>query len=243
MHKLRDSRAVLILIGALFVLMAAASYLSAHTAAQTSGQTRLDFFGAVQAANPNSISINGELIDITGAQINTRLERGATIKVRAELRGGILTATRIDPVGAGFIPGITLLSGIMRERGERTIRVDEQVINVQTSAQIDNVRVGDTVSVLAVANAPGEWTALIVGAPDNPAFAPVRDTVAAQPPVSTPEVILPPIRTPDVVLPPVSTPEVDDNDDHRGSNDDNNDDRGSSNDDDHRDDDNDDDDD
>ncbi|PJF27186.1 MAG: hypothetical protein CUN53_05015 [Phototrophicales bacterium] len=230
MHKLRDARAFLILIGAFFTLMAAVSYLSAHTAAQTSGETRLDFFGVVQSANPNSISINGELIDTTRALINARLERGATIKVRAELRGGILTATRIDPVGAGFIPGITLLSGVMRGRGEQTIRVDEQVINVRTSAQIDNVRVGDPVSVLAVANAPGEWTALIVGAPNNPAFAPVRDSDVILPPVSTPEVILPPIGTPEVVLPPVSTPEVaDDDDDHRGSDDNN---RGSGDDDD-----------
>jgi hypothetical protein len=225
MYRLRNARTLLILISSLFVLMAAVSYLSAYTAAQTNGQTRLDFFGAVQSANPNSIAINGELIDLTGAEVNTRLERGSTVKVRAELRGGVLTATRIDPVGAGFIPGITLLSGVMRERGERTIRVDEQVINVQSSAQLDNVSVGAPVSVLAVASAPGEWTALIVGAPDNPAFAPVRDTVAAPPPVSTPEVILPPIGTPEVSG-------DDDDDDHRGSDDDDDNHRGSDDDDD-----------
>ncbi len=149
--------------------------MSAHTAAQTGGQTSLDFFGVVQSANPNSIAINSELIDITSAVINARLERGAPIKVRAELRSGVLSATRVDPVGAGFIPGITLLSGTMLERGQGTIKVDEQMINIQTSAQIDNVRVGDPVSVLAIADAPGEWTALIVGAPNNPAFTPIRD--------------------------------------------------------------------
>lgn len=201
MNQQRKARAVLILIGAFFVFMVAASFLSAHTAAQTSGQTRLDFFGAVQSANPNSIAVNGELIDITGAEVTTRLERGATIKVRAEIRGGILTATRIDPVGAGFIPGLTLLSGTMLERGERTMRLDEQVINVQTSALIDNVRVGDPVSVLAVANAPGEWTAIMVGRPDSPAFAPLTAETQILPPVSTPEL---------TILPAVSTPEVDD---------------------------------
>jgi hypothetical protein len=208
MNQQRNARAVLILIGTFFSLMLAVSFLSAHTAAQSSGQTRLDFFGAVQSANLNSIAINGELIDVTGAEVNTRLERGATIKVSAEIRRGILTATRIDPVGAGFIPGITLLSGTMLERGERTIRVDEQMINIQTAAQLDDVRVGDPVSVLAVANAPGEWTALIVGAPDNPAFAPVL----------TSDLILPPVSTPEVnALSPVSTPEViDDSGRNRG---------------------------
>lgn len=173
----------------------------------------IEFYGTIQSANNTAIVINGQIVDIRGALVNTPLTTGVGVRVQATvLSGGNLTARQVDPFPAGVIPGIVEINGTVTNFVQPILTISGQTIDTTGAEIIGTITLGQIVRVFAVAPAPGEWQARLVDAVDNmptPITTPEVDTGSIVPPVTTPE-----------VLPPVSTPEVGDDDNNDDENDD-----------------------
>lgn len=191
--------------------------------------TTIDFYGTVDSNLGSTLIINGRVVDISTAQMNSMLlAPGVTVHIVAQVApNGSLIAQALELVPVGFIPGLVELSGTISEVTEISIRIDDQTIDTTNARIIDLLQVGDQVRVIARATNTTVWEARFVYIDSG-----------IIPPVATPEVIaiLPPVTTPEVVVPvapvvaPVFTPEVS-FDDHGGGsgnngNDDRNDDHG-----------------
>ncbi len=175
-------------------------------------EINIEFYGTIQSANSTAIVINGQIVDVRGAQINVPLTVGMGARVQATvLSDGSLLARQVDPLSAGLIPGIVEINGTVTNFILPILTISGQTIDITGAEVSGSITIGQIVRVFAVATAPGVWQARFVDAVDN---------VPA--PLSTPEVgspgILPPVATSEV-LPPVSTPEVGDDDDSGGHDD------------------------
>jgi uncharacterized membrane protein YgcG len=196
-----------IAFGVIFVL-AFASFLYAQEVLP--GRTALEFDGVVQSISETAISINGQVIDISGAQVEAPLAVGSVVRVRAVQVAGSLRAEHLSFVPVGMPPGIVEFWGGIEAIDATTLILGGQSFDLAEADTDDELSIGETVRVLARATAPGVWQALEVDrADDVPA------------PAATPEVIgVPqaPAQTPEVsgVNPPVSTPEVGDDNSGRG---------------------------
>ena len=191
----------IILIAALLLLL-----LQGVVFSQT--DNNIEFYGTIQSANSTAIVINGQIIDMRGAMVNTAFTPGLAVRIQATmLADGSLVARQIDALPVGIIPGIVEINGTVLNLTAATLNVSGQVIDITNAEISGSIALGQSVRVFAVATAPGTWQARFVDAAGN---------VPA--PLSTPEVgpapnVLPPASTPEVgpstnVLPPASTPEV-----------------------------------
>ena len=167
--------------------------------------TTIEFYGTIQSANTTAIVINGQIVDIQSAQINTPLTVGTLVRVQAiSAADGSLTATEIAPVTPGIIPGIVEIDGQVTNSGTGTITVGTQEIDVSGAEINEQILQGEPVHVFAVSTAPGQWSALLVVAAN---VVPPAATPEIIPPVATPEVVTPAVSTPEAIA-PISTPEV-----------------------------------
>ncbi len=183
----------------------------------------VEFYGAVQSANATALVINGQLIDISSAQINTSLVVGMVVHVWATTApDGNLVAQQIDPVIPGIIPGLVEISGVIDQIDGSTLLVSGLRVSI-AGAQVDfPLRVGTLVYLYAEQTTPNEWTARLVtglklggpillaetpevGASPTPDIAPPAATLEVSP-VQTAEVFAP-IATQDVFA-PVATEEI-----------------------------------
>ncbi len=166
--------------------------------------TSIEFYGTVQSANATALVINGQIIDIQTAQVNTPLLAGTVVHVQANLEAdNSLVARQIDAVAPGIIPGVVQIVGVIEEINGTTVRVNGQQINILGAQVVGQLNVGELVRVAALQTAPGQWTAnflagFVIGGPIS--------TPEVNAPVATPDV-LPPLATPEVSA-PISTPEV-----------------------------------
>ncbi|MDZ4764641.1 MAG: hypothetical protein SGI73_08815 [Chloroflexota bacterium] len=238
MKTIRLPHLLLSVLAALFALMVAASALSAQNMPPT--EITVEFYGTIQSANPSALVINGQVIDISGAQLSAPPTTGLVVRVIAVAQAdGTIAARQIDPVPVGMLPGIVVLMGAISDVNQSTLMLGDQMVDISDAVILNALQIGDSVRLLVVADTPGRWRALLVGSPDNPAFAPLGTPDPAirppssnlQAPNATPEISsappAPPVSTPEIgVIPPMTTPEVDDHggggddgggDDHSGS--------------------------
>jgi hypothetical protein len=163
----------------------------------------IEFYGTIQSANSTVIVINGQIVDVRGAQISVSLAAGLGVRVQATmLADGSIVARQVELVSAGVLPGIVEINGTVTQFTPPLLTISGQTIDT-TGAEINgSIVIGQIVRVFAVATAPGVWQARFVDAVDNVPL-----------PITTPE-----------ILPPVSTPEVRDDDDDGDSEDEDDDD-------------------
>lgn len=191
----------LLLITGLFLLP---SLSLAQDATVPDSPAALEFYGTVQSASATALVVNGQLMSITGAPVNTPLVVGMVVRVQGVVASdGTLTISQIDPVSPGLLPGIVELNGTLTALQGTTAVIGGETIDLTTAQVVGSLTVGQFVRVYAVQSAPGTWTARSVIGSSLPSVALTPEVI---PPNATPDV-LPPVSTPEV-FPPVQTPEV-----------------------------------
>ncbi len=160
-------------------------------------ETVIEFLGLIEAVNQNTITVNGQILDILGAQVNTPLAVGATVRVEAVIASdGRFVAREVNPTD--LLPDEVEIIGTLRAFDGATITVSGQVIDI-LGAQINAlIPIGSRVRVRASLSPQGTWVAREVDA-----FVSDDDL-----PAQTPEAV-PPLPT----LAPVQTLEVAPDDD------------------------------
>ena len=186
------------------VLLLLPSLLSAQTPAPVT----LDFTGAIQSTASGIIVINGQLIDISAAQMNgLLLAPGVTVRIVAEVNpNGSLVARQLELVPVAVAPGLVELNGVVSDLTTTTLRLGSQSIDFTNAQLIGTLSDGQRVQIFARSTALNDWTALVIIVSTSP-VSPVS-TPEVEAPSATPEV-QPPVHTPEVAA-PVSTPEVSD---------------------------------
>jgi uncharacterized membrane protein YgcG len=203
----------LLLAAALALLILFPTLFLVH--AQTTPTISIEFTGTVQSANATALVINGQLIDISGAQVSAALVAGQVVRVQASMAAvGSLIAREVDPVAPGLLPGLVEMNGSIDQIDGGALLINGLRVSI-VGAQVDvPLNVGAIVIVYAEQTAPNEWTARLIMADIAPVATadvfPVQ-TPEVLPPGATPEVIAP-VSTPEVIA-PASTPEVEDGED------------------------------
>jgi hypothetical protein len=189
-----------VLMLALLPLLVAAPFIQ-------NTESPIEFLGLIEAINQNTITVNGQVIDILGAQVNVPLAVGTAVEVEAVIASdGRFVARQVNP--ASLLPNEVEIIGTLQAFNGATITVSGQVIDIQ-GAQINAlIPIGSRIRVRASLSPQGAWVASQVDA-----F--VRNTTPALTPgvillTPSPNPLLP-SQTPEV-LAPVQTPEVVPND-------------------------------
>ncbi|MCA9913288.1 MAG: hypothetical protein KC496_08055, partial [Anaerolineae bacterium] len=126
--------------------------------AQTTGEVEL--VGTVEAMTLDTITVNGQAIDVSTAEINTSVEVGAVVKVEGMLNpDGSISAREVNAVAEGVQPGEAELIGILTSFNSSTMVVNGQTIDISTAELYPGLTVGEMVKVHAVATADGTWIA------------------------------------------------------------------------------------
>ena len=159
----------------------------------------IEFLGVVEAIGQNTITVNGQVIDISSAQVNTPLQVGAAVEVEAIIApDGQLSAREVNP--ASFLPNEVEIVGTLQGFDGMNITVSGQVIVIRGAQISAIIPIGSRVIVHASLSPQGTWVAREVN--------PFMDD---QTPAASPEPFAP-TQTPNP-LAPVQTPEVVPNDD------------------------------
>ncbi len=176
---------------------------------QTTNTVTVDFYGTIDTNLGTTLIINGRVVDITTATINSPvLAATMTVHIRAEFApNGSLIAQQVDYVTVGDIPGLVELNGVVSEINGATLRIGDQIIDITNARIVGTIAIGDSVQVFARAFNMNTWEARVV-----------MPALAVLAPVTTPEVssdttapVVAPVSTPEVVPqvnPPVTTPEI-----------------------------------
>ncbi len=199
-----------------FFLTTAVLFLLIPTFLLAQDNATVVFYGAIQSANATALVINGQIVDIRGAQMETPVVVGVTVRVTASYaEDGSLVARQVDPVSPGLVPGLVEIVGVIDQIDSSMLLLNGIRVSI-IGAQLDlPLNIGAVVRLYAEQTAPNEWTARLVtgirlGGPRLPAATP-----EVSPPNATPEVRAP-TATPEVAAPnatpelsmPATTPEV-----------------------------------
>ncbi len=145
-------------ISFLVVSLAVMLLLTVPAFAQTTADVEL--VGVVEAMTLDTVTVNGLLVDVSTAEINTPIEVGALVRVEGSLNvDGTITARQINPVGDDIQPGEAELIGMVESFEDTTMVINGLSIDV-TTAEIDPaIMVGEMVRVHATADSAGVWVA------------------------------------------------------------------------------------
>ena len=168
---------------AALILIAALVGVVAPAAAQTDPGIQVELVGSIQALTLNTVTVNGLLIDTTGAQINTALTLDLIVKVEAVQRAdGTLQATQIGmPDASDLLPGEVELVGRLQTMTATHAELFGLVIGLNGAEVQAGVTLGETVRVRArLVN--GSWVAreiapFVPAASASPDGTPVAATV------------------------------------------------------------------
>ncbi|MCB9451243.1 MAG: PepSY domain-containing protein [Anaerolineaceae bacterium] len=138
-------------------IFAALLFLALPVFAQTSGAVEL--VGVVEAMTLDTITVNGQGIIITGAEINTALEIGALVSVEGTLNpDGSISARQVNPVAAGVQPGEAELIGVLEHFDSTAMVVNGITFDVSGAELGTGLAVGQMVKVHATWTDSG-WVA------------------------------------------------------------------------------------
>src|SRR5215207_8168406 len=112
------------------IITAALLLLALHGVVFAQTDTHVEFYGTIQSANSTAIVVNGQIVDVRGAVVNTPLNAGVSVRVQASLQtDGNLVAWQIDALPAGVIPGIVEINGIVSGFVVPLLTVNNQIID------------------------------------------------------------------------------------------------------------------
>jgi len=149
-----NTRKLLLIVIALVLAIGAAL----PALAQTNGE--VEIVGEVEAMSIDTITVNGQEMNVTGAEINTTIEIGKMIEIEGTLNpDGSISIREIDPVEEDVQVGEAELIGTVESFDGTTLVVNGQSIDV-TSAEIEGeIAVDSLVKVHAVPTGSNSWAA------------------------------------------------------------------------------------
>lgn len=132
----------------------------------------VELVGIIEDMTSTTITINQQVVDISGAELNVPLELGSLIKIEGNLStSGEITAREVDAPDEGAQAGESELTGILESFDGSTMVINGQVVDVSTAEVKAGIVVGELVKVHVTANDDGTWQAREA----EPATAPVQD--------------------------------------------------------------------
>ncbi len=142
-----------ILVGA--ILMLSALPALAQTAAD------VEFIGEITELTDTSITVNGQVIDVTTAEISVILEVGAVVKVEGTLNpDGTIVAREVQAVDDSLLSNEAEIIGILESLDDTTAIINTFSFDVTTAEVQLGVAVGQLVKVHASYDAEtGVWVA------------------------------------------------------------------------------------
>lgn len=145
---------------AALILVSALTALVAPVAAQTDPTIQVELVGPIEALTLDSITVNGLLIDTTGAEISTALAVDIIVKVEAvQLADGTLQATQVStPDLSDLLPGEVELVGQLQAMTATQAQIFGMDIDL-TGAEVQaGLMLGELVQVHA-RYTNGQWVA------------------------------------------------------------------------------------
>jgi len=128
----------------------------------------VEVVGAIEALGTNTLTVNGLLVDISSAEINTALQLDLTVKVEGVLASdGTITARQVNAVDQGILPDEAEFVGVVDRFDGNTLVVGGIAFDVSGAEISGDIAVGATVKVHARLLEDGTWTAREVETEDN----------------------------------------------------------------------------
>lgn len=155
--KQRQVFGLLVALVAIFTVFFGTTVIKAQEPA-----TVVEITGAIQAMDTQSITINGQLIQITAAEIKTSLELNKVVKVQGLFQSGQIIAREVSLPSADDdspLPGEVEIVGLLSAYDGTSMLVGAFQINVATAQIQAGIQVGNIVKVHASLSATGEWIA------------------------------------------------------------------------------------
>ena len=150
-------RPLRLLLLCLVVSLSLAGLALAQTDPTTTTSVR--FLGVIDAMDTNTITVNGQVIDVSSAQINTALQVGAEVVVEGTLdAGNVIRASAVNALSS-LRPGETEIVGVLSSATGGSLTVGGATIDI-TSATVDaGLSVGNVVRIAATRGDDGRWIA------------------------------------------------------------------------------------
>jgi hypothetical protein len=131
------------------------------TAMATPFTATIEFVGVVQAVGPANLTVNGQLIDTTFAQINTPLTVGAPVKVEGSINetGQIIAreVRAVDPTQRGMRPGEIEVVGRLTAMTGPRLTIAGLPMDATAAEFGAGVGLGQIVKVHVMLNAQNQW--------------------------------------------------------------------------------------
>lgn len=170
---------LMVSLGVLFVLS------SILTLAQTDDSVEL--VGIIEEMTATTITVNQQVIDISGAELNIPLEIGSLVKIQGSLSTiGEITVREINAPDEGTQAGEAEITGVLESFDGTTMVINGQVVDASVAEIKAGIVVGELVKVHVTANVDGTWQAreaepIIASVEDNSTDDNSTDTNGMQP--------------------------------------------------------------
>jgi hypothetical protein len=159
-HKL----SLIVAVVVMFVMAISPSF------AQTSDSVEL--VGLIEDMTSTTITVNQQVITLTGAELNIPLEIGTLVKVEGNLSvTGEILAREVNPADDNAQAGEAELVGILESFDGTTMIINGQAIDVSTAEIKEGILVGELVKVHVTATGENMWQAREA----EPTIAPSQD--------------------------------------------------------------------
>jgi len=146
----------------LFAIVAQGAFAQTATPTPTWTANEAEIIGVLEAIDLNSVTVNGIIINVTGAEVETGLAVGDTVKVHATLVATVWQAREVESVvitgGTTTPTGEFEITGVLTATGSGFIVVAGQIIDVSAAEINDTLTLGDLVKV-HVSNVSGQLIA------------------------------------------------------------------------------------
>jgi len=153
MVKQQLHKTVLVISMAILLLLSTIPSL-----AQTTDNVEL--IGIIESMTSTTITVNQQIINLTGAELNVPLEIGSLVKIEGNLsEAGEITAREVNAPDENAQAGEAELVGILESYDGSTMVINGQVVDVATAEVKVGIVIGELVKVHVTANNDGTWQA------------------------------------------------------------------------------------
>ena len=153
MVKQQLHKTVLVISMAILLLLSTIPSL-----AQTTDNVEL--IGIIESMTSTTITVNQQIINLTGAELNVPLEIGSLVKIEGNLsEAGEITAREVNAPDENAQAGEAELVGILESYDGSTMVINGQVVDVATAEVKAGIVIGELVKVHVTANNDGTWQA------------------------------------------------------------------------------------
>ena len=120
----------------------------------------VELVGIIENMTSTTITVNQQIINLTGAELNIPLEIGSLVKIEGNLsEAGEITAREVNAPDENAQAGEAELVGILESYDGSTMVINGQVVDVATAEVKAGIVIGELVKVHVTANDDGTWQA------------------------------------------------------------------------------------